>query len=246
MGGRIYVNRVLDYTCVATMYFLTTLCSVGVLVGFMLINFVFAYLANQVGEVWTQQPVYLIAMLINSGIGALCFGYLQFAGAGSHMHSCAQIGSGQKGLGIVGFVEYMQNNANAFFAIGIVPATISVLLMIFVISAQVLLFSVSIASLIVLFCICTTVWVFVHSFFWFSYASRVVARRHPIDAVKESFVVIIRKIVPTLAFLVILHLLLVAPLITVFFYPIYFFVFFNPYCSIVTVAFYEKAMGILK
>jgi hypothetical protein len=140
----------------------------------------------------------------------------------------------------------MQNNANAFFAIGIAPAIISVLFVVLMISAQILLFSISIASLIVLFCLCATIWIFVHSFFWFSYASRVVARRHPIDAIKESFVVIIHKFIPAIAFLVILHLLLVAPLITVFFYPIYFFVFFNPYCSIVTTAFYEKAMGILK
>ena len=162
------------------------------------------------------------------------------------MHTCAKIGSGQGDVGVSQYVEYMLKNSHSFFAIAMIPGVITFVVAGVIVAAGVLLAQVSQVAMWIGFGLASLVWFFVQAPFWFSYAAKVVEQKGSFEAIRSSLYMVLKKPLASLALIIIIYLLAVLPLVSAFFYPIYFFVFLSPFVSILTIGFYEVQKGLLK
>lgn len=245
MSVRIYALRILNYLYASIAYALSLVVASGVAVAFLILDGILALLAGE-GGVWIQSPIFALAIFASSVFGVFCFFYIYFAAAGAYMQTCAKIGAGQKDTGTSQYVEYMVKNAHSFFAIAIIPNIITLIIGGALVAGGILLSQFSLVALWISFALASMVWFFVQAPFWFSFAAKVVEQKRSFEAIRSSLYIMLKKPFASLLLIFIIYLLAVLPAVSVFFYPIYFFVFLSPFASILTIGFYEVQKGLLR
>ncbi|MFH0927673.1 MAG: hypothetical protein V1822_03775 [Candidatus Micrarchaeota archaeon] len=245
MSGRIYASRIGSYLYASAAYALSFAIATGIAIAFLIVDGAIALIAGP-GGAWIQNPLAAAAVAASTLAGGLCFFYLVVASAGAYMHTCAKIGAGQQDTGVAQYVEYMAANSHSFFAIAIVPHTIWAAACTLFIGAAILLMQINSLAIWAALILCGGAWICIQIPFWFSFAAKVIEKKHSYEAIGSSLYVLLKKPIAALAIIFVIIILAAVPLASALFYPIYFFVFLCPFASILTLGFYEVQRGLLK
>jgi len=246
MGVQIYVARAGLFMIAGLLLAITTLVSFGFGISFILLDGLIALYLGP-GGTWISNPVALIAILASTVACGLSITLLLFPSIGAFMHTCAEIGSGSRDIGIMEHLQYLQNNMVKLWLVGLCWQAVAFAPMAFILIASVLL-KEQIGDILTVLGISVAlfVWMMAQFPFWLAFPAYIVKKGGVRASLKNSLVTSIRNPLSSAAILILIYILFIVPSVSFIFYPIYFFLIFTPFAATISLAYYEAAVGMLK
>ncbi|MFH1306642.1 MAG: hypothetical protein ABIH83_03235, partial [Candidatus Micrarchaeota archaeon] len=242
MGIRIYTSKFGLYILAGLLLALSIIVSMGFGIVFIIIDGLIALFMGP-GGAWLYNPISAAAVLLSTLCAILTTSYLFFPSIGAFMHTCAKIGSGRKDVSLMTHFDYMKENMNDFWFIGIIQQAIAGVPALVVLIVAILLGGISHLIVWAGVAVSALVWMVCQFPFWLAFPAKIVKKRGALGSLRNSLKANLKAPVGSIAMLLIIYILIILPAISLVLYPIYFFLMLAPFASIVLLAFYEASEG---